>query len=376
LAAQVDLKQNYELLFTCKTGAKVASYWSLEVSLMPLKKITKQAQLVSRDYIINMRDFALSKGVAAKTLLENSDADLELLLTPPPQVSEHLLRTMGYNLFKALPDPYEAVIEFGKGMVLSVHGSLGVAIQGATDINEVANLAQQYYQTRSNSRSILLESDGDFLCVRMPEDHSKFDYYLTLATLVSFEYVITRMLTHYTLRERCVIHQNFPEPENFPWHKIEGYELKFSEKFNQLMVPKSWLNLTINPINQELASLAKSKCDQTLQEISSQDLVNDIRQKLKNLPSQNTSLKEMADLLHVSPSTLQRRLREFDTTYKDIKLEERLITAKQLLFNNENSLEQISEQLGFSDASSFTKSFKTFSGHTPAAYRKMHATEQ
>jgi len=368
--------QNYELLFTCKTGAKVASYWSLEVSLMPLKKITKQAQLVSRDYIIYMRDFALSKGVAANTLLENSDADLQLLLDPPSQVNEHILRNMGYNLFRALPHPYEAVIEFGKGMVLSLHGSLGVAIQGATDINEVASLAQQYYQTRSNSRSILLESEGDFLCVRMPEDQSQLDNFLTLATLVSFEYVLTRMLSHYNLSEQCVIHQNFSEPDNFPWHKIEGYKLKFTEKFNQLMVPKSWLNLTINPINQELAMLAKSQCDQTLQEISSQDLVNDIRQKLKNLPSNNTSLKEMADLLHVSPSTLQRRLREFDTTYKDIKLEERLISAKQLLFNNESSLEQISEKLGFSDASSFTKSFKTFSGHTPAAYRKMHSAEQ
>ena len=343
---------------------------------MPLKKITKQAQFVSRDYMIYVRDFALSKGIAAETLVENSDADLQLLLNPPQRVSEQTFHRMGYNLFNALADPYEAVIEFGKGMVLSLHGALGVAIQGATDVNEVASLAQQYYQTRSNSRSLMLISEGDFLCVRMPEDNSKYDYYLTLATLISFEYVITRLLTHYQLPEQCVIHQTFSEPQKFPWHKVVGYEIKFDEEFNQLMVPKSWLNLAINPINQELANLAKSQCAQALQEISSQDLVNEIRHKLNNLPSKNTSLKEMADLLHVSPSTLQRRLREFDTTFKDIKLEERLISAKQLLFNGEFSLEQISEQLGFSDASSFTKSFKTFSGHTPAAYRKKYSTEQ
>jgi len=367
--------QNYELLFTWWTGAKVASYWSLEVSLMPLKKITKQAQFVSRDYMIYVRDFALSKGIAVETLVENSDADLQLLLNPPQRVSEQTFHRMGFNLFNALPQPYEAVIEFGKGMVLSLHGSLGVAIQGAADVNEVASLAQQYYQTRSNSHSMQLISEGEFLCIRLSEDNTKFDYYLTLAALVSFEYVLARLLAHYNLPEKCVIHQTFSEPEEFPWHEIAGYELKFDKGFNQLMVPKVWLNLAINPINQELANLAKSQCDQTLQEISSQDLVNDIRQKLKNLPSKNTSLKEMAELLFVSPSTLQRRLREFDTTYKDIKLEERLITAKQLLFNGENSLEQISEQLGFSDASSFTKSFKTFSGHTPAAYRKMHVTD-
>ncbi len=339
---------------------------------MPLKKITKQAQFVSRDYLIYVRDFALSKGIAVETLVEKSDADLQLLLNPPQRVSEQTFHRMGYNLFNALPHPYEALIEFGKGMGLSLHGSLGVAIQGASDINEVANLARRYYQTRTNSRTLQLVEEGDYLCLRMSEDKTKYDYYLTLAALVSFEYVLTKLLTNYNLPEQCIIHQKFPEPENFPWQKVSGYELKFAQKINQLMVPKNWLSLTINPINQELAKLAKNQCDQTLQEISSQDLVNDIRQKLKNLPSKNTSLKEMADLLYVSPSTLQRRLREFDTTFKDIKLEERLISAKKLLFNGEHSLEEISERLGFSDASSFTKSFKTFSGHTPAAYRKLN----
>mgnify|MGYP000010201126 CR=1 FL=1 len=338
---------------------------------MTLKKITKQAQFVSRDYMVYVRDFALSKGISAKTLVEDSNADLQLLLNPPQRVSEQTFHRMGYNLFNALPNPYEGVLEFGKGMGLSLHGSLGVAIQGAPNVDEVAKLARQYYQTRANSRELKLIDEVDHMCLRMSEERTKYDYFFSLAALVSFEFVLEKLLSQYNLNGQCVIHQRAKEPDNFPWEKVQGYQIKFAQDHNQLIVPKHWLNLSIDSIDPELATLAKSQCDATLAEVSSKDLVIEIRQKLYSLPNKNTSLKEMAQLLFVSPSTLQRRLREFDTTYKDIKLQVRLTTAKKLLFDGECSLEQISEQLGFSDASSFTKSFKTFSGHTPAAYRKM-----
>jgi len=80
----------------------------------------------------------------------------------------------------------------------------------------------------------------------------------------------------------------------------------------------------------------------------------------------------MANILHISPSTLQRRLREFDTTFKALKLESRLIQAKQLLIERKYTLEQISDRLGFCDASSFTKSFKMLTGQTPSQFREKH----
>jgi len=356
------------------TGAKVASYWSLEVMRVTLKKITRQAQFVSRDYMVYLRDFALSKGISAKTLVEDSNADLQQLLNPPLRVSEQTFHCMGYNLFNALPNPYEGVLEFGKGMVLSLHGSLGVAIQGASNIGEVAKLATQYYKTRANYRELQLVDEADHMCLRLSEEQANYDDFFSLAALVSFEFVLAKLLTQYNLNGQCMIYHRAKEPDNFPWEKVKGYQIKFEQEFNQLMVPSHWLKLTIDSIDPELATLAKSQCDATLAEISSKDLVNDIRQKLHALPNKNTSLKDMAQLLFVSPSTLQRRLREFDTTYKDIKLQVRLTTAKKLLFDDAFSLEQISEKLGFSDASSFTKSFKTFSGYTPAAYRKTHVS--
>ena len=78
----------------------------------------------------------------------------------------------------------------------------------------------------------------------------------------------------------------------------------------------------------------------------------------------------MAYQLHVSSSTLQRRLREYGVTYKELKIQAKLTQAKSLLMDSQLSLEKVSNQLGFCDASAFTKSFKTFIGVTPSQYRK------
>jgi AraC-like DNA-binding protein len=355
------------------TGAKVADYWSLEVLLMPLNKIAKGSRSISPDYLVYLRDFALSKGITAKTLIKNSNADLQLLLDPPKQVSEQTFQQMGANLFNALENPYAGVIEFGKGMLLSLHGSLGVAIQGAHDLYEVAQLAQKYYQTRANSRSLQLIESATHYYLRYSEDAGDYDNYFPLATLISFEYVVTNLLNHYNLQDDCVIHQTMSEPDNFPWTLLQGYQIKFNQTHNQILLPLKWMKLPIRPIDPELAKLAQKQCEQTMQALSPQDLISEIRHQLKMNDNHNLGLKQMAERLHVSPSTLQRRLREFDTTFKNIKLEQRLIEAKQLLLNHQYTLEQISEQLHFCDASSFTKSFKTFTGTTPSAYRQQHA---
>ncbi len=339
---------------------------------MPVNKIIKNTDVVSCDYIVYLRDFALSKGIAAKTLVENSEGDLALLINPPKQVSERIFHQFGFNMFNAFDNPYVGVIEFGRGMLLSSHGSLGMAIQGAYTLNEVAQLAQQYYSIRANARSLHLYEQASYSCMRLTHEDSEYDTYFSMAALISFERAVINLLNNHELSGECIIHLKESEPANFPWQMVKGYSLKFSMPNNQLLIPNFWMCLPINPTDPELANLAKDQCDQALEEIRPQDLVEDIRQKLKTINNKNVSLKEMAAILNVSASTLQRRLREFDTTYKDIKLQERLIEAKQLLLSETYTLERISECLGFSDASSFTKSFKTFCGCTPAAYRKEH----
>lgn len=81
------------------------------------------------------------------------------------------------------------------------------------------------------------------------------------------------------------------------------------------------------------------------------------------------ALREVAARLGTSPRTLQRRLREADTTFRELVDSIRSELAKRHLSERALSVGEIGWMLGYSDVSAFHKAFKRWTGTTPAAYR-------
>ena len=85
----------------------------------------------------------------------------------------------------------------------------------------------------------------------------------------------------------------------------------------------------------------------------------------------NITLQDVAEQLFISPQTIQRRLSELGTSFNTIRENWRRECAIKLLQNSQLSIESISERLGFSEARSFTRAFKTWTGLSPRKYRQM-----
>jgi len=86
--------------------------------------------------------------------------------------------------------------------------------------------------------------------------------------------------------------------------------------------------------------------------------------------SGEVNLEYVADKLRVSPRTLQRRLKEADTTYQEVVDEMRRGLAKSYLCTSTMSIGEISFLLGFSEPSAFHRAFKRWSGTTPGEFRR------
>jgi len=95
-------------------------------------------------------------------------------------------------------------------------------------------------------------------------------------------------------------------------------------------------------------------------------VVSEISDKLETLPT----LPELAKTMNLKPYTLQRQLTKEDTTYLAIKNQLKRDTAIEFLVNTKISVEEISTRLGFSETSSFTRTFKQWTGIPPSEYRK------
>lgn len=81
-------------------------------------------------------------------------------------------------------------------------------------------------------------------------------------------------------------------------------------------------------------------------------------------------LPQVARELNMSPQTLHRRLQDEETSYQQIKDNVRRDMALTRLMNDRQSVGQVAEAVGYSDARSFTRASKIWTGMTPREYRR------
>ena len=88
-----------------------------------------------------------------------------------------------------------------------------------------------------------------------------------------------------------------------------------------------------------------------------------------DLPNGTPSFSAVASMLYMSESSLRRRLQGEQTSYQAIKDQVRCEVAIDKLLHEDARVADLAELLGFTEASSFVRSFKSWTGHTPKSYR-------
>jgi AraC-like DNA-binding protein len=102
------------------------------------------------------------------------------------------------------------------------------------------------------------------------------------------------------------------------------------------------------------------------------DAMNAVRMQLLSNPEKKWTLQQMASTIPLSPSRFHAVYKAlFGTTPTKDMIDAKVHYAKTLLRSEENlSLKEIAEQLGYNDQYHFIRQFKNIVGQTPGAYRK------
>ena len=93
--------------------------------------------------------------------------------------------------------------------------------------------------------------------------------------------------------------------------------------------------------------------------------------KQQKLTGQGPNIEHIADVLHVSPRTLQRRLQEEGSSFQKVLEEARDQLARHYLNNSVFELNEAAYLLGYDDANSFVRAFRNWEGVPPARWREM-----
>lgn len=128
--------------------------------------------------------------------------------------------------------------------------------------------------------------------------------------------------------------------------------------------------------NAELLALLAPQLERELeQESGEQDFVDRVRVAIQQkLTGQRPTIEDIADALHVSPRTLQRRLQEAGSNFQRTLEDARRRLARHYLNNSVLELTEAAYLLGYEDANSFVRAFRTWEGMPPARWREQQRT--
>jgi AraC-like DNA-binding protein len=123
--------------------------------------------------------------------------------------------------------------------------------------------------------------------------------------------------------------------------------------------------------NADLARAADEVILRYLARFDRDDVVTQARLKLMDLlPSGRASAQGVADALHMSVRSLQRKLAQHGTSVAQLLEEARRELAGQYVRNSRLSVGEITYLLGFSEPASFTRAFRRWNGMSPSACRQ------
>jgi AraC-like DNA-binding protein len=128
--------------------------------------------------------------------------------------------------------------------------------------------------------------------------------------------------------------------------------------------------------NAELLDLLAPQFEEQLRQYKDEDSFMElVRRTIQDkLTGHRPSIDVISQTLHMSPRTLQRRLKESGSSFQRVLDEARHQMARYYLSNSVLELNEAAYLLGFEDPNSFGRAFRTWEGVPPSDWRESHRT--
>ncbi len=153
-----------------------------------------------------------------------------------------------------------------------------------------------------------------------------------------------------------------------------GCRVRFKAGRNALVFRAMDLDLPFVTYNKELLAAIGAQLESELLERTAG---GDVREQVKNtlkrsLAGKRPTLQDVAQQLHLSVRTLQRRLTDADISFQQMLESTRRELAHHYLQQSAVELNETAYLLGYEDANSFFRAFHDWEGTSPGRWRARH----
>jgi AraC-like DNA-binding protein len=320
-------------------------------------------------HALHLADVVAASGIAQEELFAPLGLDAVALAVPGAVLGVPVVVQL-FERARALTGNAAIGIQLGLQMRASAHGYLGFAAMTASTLREALDTVTRFVPTRTNALGLSLHVSGPSASLVI-EERADFgparDTILFALTVGIWQ--IGDALTGRELTGAADF--AFPRPSYIDGLTGLRQSLRFSQPLTQLVFEASALSLPLTLADPVSRQLAYSELERSLEGLGvEQEILARVRGAVGRKNGGFRSLEEVASGLHISTRTLKRRLAAQGVTYSHVLEEQRRERALLLLRTPSLSLDEIAEQLGYSDTSNFRRAFRRWTGVSPATYRR------
>lgn len=253
---------------------------------------------------------------------------------------------------------------------LSSLGLVGYLVMHSPDVQSALQSLVHYFHLHAQGAAVYLMKDNGlaFLGYSIYQpDVEASEQIEDGAVAIAFNILRKLCGPEWVPAEVCFAHR---KPRGLrPFRRFFKASMRFDAEQNGVFFPAQWLEQPVPEADPELHRLLQQQINRLEAEYQ-EDFPEQIRRVLSiALLTNHATADQVAALFSMHTRTLHRRLRAFDTSFKELADQSRYRIARQMLEDSEIDLIQIAGMLHYADSRSFTRAFKRWSGATPARWR-------
>jgi AraC-like DNA-binding protein len=150
-------------------------------------------------------------------------------------------------------------------------------------------------------------------------------------------------------------------------------EIRFDSDSTMLVIDPETADRPLPGFNAQLGHVLEQQMIDSLARRDRQDLAGRTKSAIfELLPSGKVTIEDVASRLAISVRTLRRKLKEKGTSFKELLTQTRQELGERYIHDNTLSLTEIAFLLGFSDSSSFSRAYRSWTGLSPSEFRSAH----
>jgi AraC-like DNA-binding protein len=248
--------------------------------------------------------------------------------------------------------------------------ALGNALMASSTLREFSERLSRHFRLVSRAAIVEIEEDDEAAIIRFVIASDEVCLETQEAMVTSLVCMIRNVYTGHFNPTLVELRRPDPGAQAAAFETVFKCPVRFDRPQPAIHIDKAHFDVELPASSREIAYQNDKIVLTYLAKLDKDDIVTRTRLVIiDRLSAGNISKQLIASRLNMSPRTLQYKLSQKGTSFKDVVDDTRRALALRYLESDSRSVTEVTYLLGFSDTSNFTRAFKRWTNQSPSDYR-------